>query len=164
MTGNRDLSELLLSALNEIDAAGGREKHLLMQTIGRPAFDKMMSKPKTADLIDRWLSATGKAKPAATRALALAIAKTADRADLTDRIEREIGDAFDITPTDARRSPESGKRSPTPTQVKKHEQAVNQRSAGQRVSYQKPEGVSLALLAQSPDASRYIKARQNSRH
>lgn len=167
MSETQDLAELLQQALGEIDEAGGREKHLLRQTIGKPAFDKMMSKQRTADLIDRWEKASGKAKALATRALALAIAKTADRGDLVDRIHNELNDAVDITPTESRWSPESNKRSPTRTQVKKHAAAQHQRSQGQRVGYEKSKRVSadmLARLAANGDMSEYYKARQNSRH
>ena len=155
MTDKQDLGELLREALDDIDEVGGRERHLLRETIGAPTYDRLISKPRTADLVDRWLSATGKAKAPATKTLAVAIAKTADRADLTGRIERELNDAFD------ERS-ESTERNPTPREAKNH--AVNQRRNGQRVSYEKPNGVNLALLAKGNDVSRYIKARQNSRH
>jgi hypothetical protein len=159
MSENQDLSELLQRALSDIDEVGGSERHLLRQVIGKDAYDGMMSRERSADLIDRWLNACGKAKPAATKALAIGIARHADRADLTDRIEREIGDAFEVEPEKARANRDHLERTPTSSEAKKHRAAVNQRTAGQRVSYQKPEGVSLALLAQSPGASRYIKAK-----
>ena len=137
------LDELLQQALDDIDEVGGRERHLLVQTIGRPTYDKLISKPKGADLVDRWLSATGKAKAPATKALAVAIARTADRADLTGRIEREIGDAFD----EGRESTERGE-TPKLVSQKRNE---------------KPK-IDLAALARSSDLSKYMKARQNSRH
>lgn len=169
MTDQQDLSELLQQALDAVNEAGGTEKHRLLQVIGKPAFDRMMSKPKTADLIDRWLDASSKAKPAATRALSLAIARTADRADLVSRIENEIGDAFELpraearaTEKDPRRSFSLGqKRAPITTQVVKHRAAVNQRRNGQRSDYAPPKGVDLAMLAKGNDVGRYIKARRN---
>ena len=95
MSEKQDLSELLQKALDDIDEIGGSERHLLAQTIGKPTYDKLVSKPRTADLIDRWLSAGPKAKPAATKALSVAIARVADKPDLVRRIEREISDTFD---------------------------------------------------------------------
>jgi hypothetical protein len=54
-------------------------------------------------------------------------------------------------------------RAPTPAEVKKHRAASNQRHLGQRVSYQKPKNVNLALLAKNDDMAGYYKARQSSR-
>ena len=87
------------------------------------------------------------------RTLSIAIAKVADKPDLVGRIEKEIGEAFD-----------DGSDAPTKREVKNHAAAVNQKRNGQRVSYEKPNGVNLALLAKGNDVSKYIKARQNSRH
>jgi hypothetical protein len=151
----QSLAEILADQLDQIDELGGPERHQLAQVIGRETYDAMIAKPKTADLVDRWLDATGKAKGAATKTLAVAIARVADRADLTNRIEREINDAFDDGST------------PTPNEVSKHRAAADQRHNGQRVAYAKPKGTSasmLADLAKSNDLSRYIRARQNSRH
>ena len=52
---DESLAEILIRCLNEIDEIGGEERHLLAQTIGRDAYDHMMSKQRTADLIDKWL-------------------------------------------------------------------------------------------------------------
>ena len=54
--------------------------------------------------------------------VAIAIAKAANQPELVRRIEREINDAFDETPS----------RSPTPIETKKHAAAVNQKRNGQR--------------------------------
>jgi hypothetical protein len=81
--------------LDDIDEGGGRERHLLRETIGKPTYDKLISKPKTAAIVEQWEAASTKTKPAATKALSIAIAKTADKPELAKRIEREIGDAFD---------------------------------------------------------------------
>jgi hypothetical protein len=117
--------------------------------IGKDAFNALTSKPKGADLLDRWINTSGKAKAPATKALALQIARIADRADLADRIEREIRDAFEI------------ERSPTPAEAKEYRSAVNQRRNGQRpATYKKPEKVSIAQLAASNDMDGYIKARR----
>lgn len=161
----QSLGEILAEQLDAIEEVGGPERHLLVQTIGRDAYDALISKAKGANLLDRWLNATGKAKGLATRALALHIARVADRADLAGRIEREINDAFDDGSSLERG--DGAKRSPTRRQVTKHADAVNQRRQGQRSEYKKPNGVSvtmLAELAKSSDASKYIKARENSRH
>ena len=79
MSEKQDLSDLLQKALDDIDEIGGSERHLLAQTIGQPTYDKLVSKPRTADLIDRWLSAGPKAKPAATKALCNCRCRTAAR-------------------------------------------------------------------------------------
>ena len=155
----QSLAEILAEQLDQIEELGGPERHQLAQVIGRETYDAMMSKPKTADLVDRWETASGKAKGPATKALSIAIAKVADKPDLVGRIEREIGEAFD-EPSEA-----GSDRAPTKGEVKHH--AVNQRRNGQRVAYEKPvasRGVNLALLAKGNDVSKYIKARQNSRH
>jgi hypothetical protein len=150
MTDKQELGELLQTALSEIDEAGGRERHLLSQTIGKPVYEKLLSKSKTSDLLDRWLAATGKAKGPATKALSIAIAKVADKPELVSRIERELGDSFDLPD-----------RAPTPAETKKHAAAVDQKRNGQRVSYEKPKNVNLALLAKNGDMAKYYKARQS---
>ena len=149
----QSLAEILADQLEQIDEIGGPERHLLAQTIGRDAYDALVTKAKGANLLDRWIAATGKAKAPATKALALQIARVADKPELVKRIEREIGDAFDDG-SDAR------------GEVDKHRAAVKQRQNGQRVAYEKPKGTSasvLAELAKSNDVSRYIKERQTER-
>ena len=149
MTDEQSLDELLRQALDDIDEVGGRERHLLRETIGAPTYDKLISKPRTADLVDRWLSASAKAKGAATKTLAVQIARVADKPELLSRIEREINDNFS----------EPNERSPTPTEARKHAAAVNQKRNGQRSGHQAPKGVNLSLLAKGNDLSKYIKAR-----
>ena len=149
----QSLAEILADQLDQIDELGGPERHQLVQVIGRDAYEALITKPKGADVVSRWLGASGKAKAPATRALALQIARTADKPELVKRIEREIGDAFD-----------DGFNAPTKGQVDKHRAAADQRRNGQRVTYEKPKGTSasmLADLARSDDASKYIKARQS---
>ena len=148
----QDLGELLKEALDAIDESGGEERHLLAQTIGRDVYDKLISKPRTENLIHRWLNATGRAKRPATKALAIAIARLEDTPEKVSRIENELADSFDLHEKPSR---------PPAGQVKNH--AVNQKRNGQRSGYQAPKRVSpslLADLAKSDDASRYIKARQ----
>ncbi len=91
----QSLAEILADQLEQIDEIGGPERHLLAQTIGRDAYDALVTKAKGANLLARWIAATGKAKAPATKALALQIARVADKPELVKRIEREIGDAFD---------------------------------------------------------------------
>ena len=86
MTDKQDLGELLRQALDDIDEIGGSERHLLAQTIGRPTYDALVSKAKGETLVGRWIDATGKAKAPATRALALQIARVADKPELVARI------------------------------------------------------------------------------
>src|SRR5690348_7480645 len=90
------LSELLVKALNDVEAMGGPERARLADVIGRPAFDRLTSGTRGADLVERWVAAGGKTKLAATKALAIAIARVADRADLVDRITNEIADNFEV--------------------------------------------------------------------
>lgn len=150
MTDKQPLGELLLHALDAIDEVGGPERHQLVQVIGRDAYEALIAKPKGADLVGRWLDAGSKAKPAATKALAIAIAKVANKPELLSRIESEIHDAFD----------ETRERSPTTREVVKHREAVIQRRNGQRVAYEKPKGADLAQLARRGDLTAYMKQRQ----
>ena len=90
------LGDILIRCLNEIDEVGGSERHLLRETIGADAYNALISKAKGENLLHRWLNASPKTKPVATKALALHIARIADRADLVGRIEHEIAEAFEI--------------------------------------------------------------------
>ena len=65
----QSLAEILADQLDQIDEIGGSERHLLAQTIGREPM-KRSFKAKGANLLDRWIAATGKAKAPATKALA----------------------------------------------------------------------------------------------
>ena len=91
----QSLAEILADQLDQIDELGGPERHQLVQVIGRDAYEALITKPKGADVVSRWLDASGKAKAPATKALSVAIARAADKPELVKRIEREIGDAFD---------------------------------------------------------------------
>ena len=151
----QSLAEILADQLDQIDEIGGSERHLLAQTIGRDAYDALVSKAKGANLLDRWIAATGKAKAPATKALALQIARVADKPELVKRIEREIGDAFDDG-------------SDCPPEVKLINTAQLSSSARTDSAWliEKPKGTSasvLAELAKSNDVSRYIKERQTER-
>jgi hypothetical protein len=160
MVEKRPIGAILQEALEAIEEVGGPDRHMLREVIGKPAYEKLISKAKGADLIDRWLNATGKAKGPATKALSVAIAKVADRPELISRIEREIGDAFDISPAEKLKktanSRETSKRAPAPAETKKHAEAVRQAKNDQR-----PMPTNLVALAKGDDASRYIKARRS---
>jgi hypothetical protein len=153
MTDREPIGEILRRALQDIDDAGGPERHQLRELIGQKTYDAMMAKQRTADLIARWLDAGPKPKGAATRALAVGIARQSDRPELIARIEREIGDAFDLPVPKKANRPLKVERAPT---VKKHAEAVRQAKNDQR-----PMRTDLAALAKGDDASRYIKARRS---
>jgi hypothetical protein len=68
----------------------------LRETIGHDGYNALISNQKGEDLLHRWLNASRKTKPVATKALALHIARIAKRADLVGRIEHEIGEVFEI--------------------------------------------------------------------
>jgi hypothetical protein len=78
----QELGKILAEALDAVAEFGSPDRHSSAQVLGRETYDSLMSKQKTADLIDRWLSASPRTKPAATRALALGIARHVDDADL----------------------------------------------------------------------------------
>jgi hypothetical protein len=168
MTDNQPLSEILIEALNDIAEAGGRDRHLLRQTIGKPAFDALISKPKGSDLVDRWLNASDKAKPAATRALSVFIARVADKPDLVDRITNEIGDAFEIPTKKSTKvgpSLEPGEREPIQTAEEKQANPVNFKIVADSHirkkdrNGQKPKA-DIATIAKSDDMKKYYAVRQ----
>lgn len=148
MTDERHISEILVEALDHIDAMGSADRARLADLIGKDVYARMMDKPKTATLVERWEAASSKTKPAATKALSIAIAKTANRADLVDRIHAEIGDAFDLP--EAAHSRDTAKSRATPDKAKTKPTA----SKGQ---HQKPD---LAMLAKRDNLSEYMKRRQ----
>jgi hypothetical protein len=156
------LSHILVTALREIDELGGPERHTLSQVLGRQNYDRLLAKPKVAQAINNWQSASDKTKGAATRVLALAIARASDAPELADRIEREIRDASeDYFNTGTSREVPS--RAPTPSQIRNHAAAVDQRRNGQRVAYEKSRSVDsddLAALAKRDDGTRYIQMRR----
>lgn len=143
----QSLAEILEDQLDQIDEVGGSERHRLSQVIGRDAYDALISKARGADVVDRWKNASAKTKPAAIRALSVAIARVADKPQLVARIRREITDAFD-EPSEAGSKPESIDSKPTSNNVRKPAVA---RKGG------KPD---LASLAKNSDLSEYMKVRQ----
>jgi hypothetical protein len=90
----QELGEMLSEALDAVAEFGGPDRYGLAQVLGREVYDSLMSKQKTADLIDRWLRASPRTKPAATRALALGIARHVDDPSLVAQIERDLNEEF----------------------------------------------------------------------
>jgi hypothetical protein len=66
MAEKQPLGEILLEKLEAIDDVGGNERYQLRELIGKSAYDRLLSKERTANLVDRWVNASTKAKPAAT--------------------------------------------------------------------------------------------------
>jgi hypothetical protein len=87
------LSAILGKALSDAAAFGGGDRSVLGKVIGRSAYDRLNSTLAGQKAVDAWLDATPATRPAATRLLALAIAKATGHADMTDRIEKEIGES-----------------------------------------------------------------------
>jgi hypothetical protein len=146
------LGDALAEALDAVAEFGGPDRYELARVLGRETYDSLMSKQRTADLIDRWLKASPRTKPAATRALALGIARHVDDPSLTSRVESEISEAFGTK-----------SREPTRAEIRKHREAQNQRHSGQRTAYEKPHGVNadrLSELARLPDLKAYIEYRR----
>jgi hypothetical protein len=105
-----------------------------------------------------------KSKAAATRALAVGIARHSDRPELLARIERELSDSFNID-LPRRSGPEREaadiKRKPTAAETETYRKAVNQRRNDQHPSgYRPPKDVDLAMLAKRSDLTSYIKERR----
>jgi hypothetical protein len=172
MTDSQSLSELLAEALDAVEAMGGPERARLADVIGRPAFDRLTSGERGSGLVDRWINAGGKTKPAATRTLAVYIAKIADRADLVDRITNEIGDAFEIPtekPKKASHSSETKEGAPTPAEDKTQanpampDAARLHRMKSYDPGTKKPKKAvkaDITMLAKGNDMAGYYRARQ----
>ena len=71
------LSSILGEAVADVEAAGGREAHLLRGVIGKAAFDQLPARKSTAQAWQVWRDAPAHAKP--HRLLAIAIARAADK-------------------------------------------------------------------------------------
>jgi hypothetical protein len=165
MSDKQDLSELLLTALNDIEAMGGPERAQLADLIGKKVYDGMLTKPRLASVIDRWVEASPKHKAAATKTLAIAIARHADKPELLARIERELGDAFEIPAKKAGPSPETRERAPTSAKDEKQANPVDFKIADSDIrkkgrNGQKPKHVLIAALAAGDDMGAYRAARQ----
>jgi hypothetical protein len=156
MEDKRHIGEILAERLQEIDDVGGNERFQLRELVGKKVYDAMMAKQRTSDLISRWLSAGPKTKVAATRALAIGIARHADKPELVARIEREIGDTFDLPAEKPKRTPTQREVFPTAKKSKARKEIDNQRLTGQR-----PVAPDLVALARGSDVAKYIRARRD---
>ena len=58
MTDERHISEILVEALDRIDAMGSADRARLADLIGKDVYARMMDKPKTATLVERWEAST----------------------------------------------------------------------------------------------------------
>jgi hypothetical protein len=164
MSDKQDLSELLLAALNNIEEMGGPERAQLAEIVGRPAYDRLTSGTRGADLVERWVAAGGKTKPAATKALSIYIAKIADKPDLVDRITREIGDSFEIDlplAKGAGASPEARQRAPDEKQANpvNFKIVADSHIRKKDRNGQKPKA-DIATIAKSDDMKKYYAVRQ----
>jgi hypothetical protein len=149
MSDKQSIGEILAQALSEIEDIGGRDRHQLSQLIGRDTYDRLVASAKGSALLDRWEAASAKTKPAAVKALSVAVAKVANKPELLKRIESEIHDSFD-EPPEAGSSAESSKRTTTPDRTKKPAAARNGHG-------HKPD---LSKLAKSDDVEAYARARR----
>jgi hypothetical protein len=87
------LSFILGKALRDIENVGGLTRAKLADLVGRDRYNMLLSKPRVADAIDRYVTASPQTKKAAGKMLAMHVARSSDRADLADRVERELADA-----------------------------------------------------------------------
>ena len=152
------LGSILSSALDEINEAGGRDQHLLRSVIGKGAFDALPQRQSTAKALDAWLNASPQTKPQATRLLAIAIARAADKPHLVARIEREIADSdvFASKP-DAVASPLKA----TPVKPQQRPQKTYPRASAK--SSPRDGYLDMLKLAEKSGASSYIRARSAER-
>jgi hypothetical protein len=149
LSDKNSLGAILTEALQEVSEIGGSERAKLASLVGRKTYDALMERSSTRNAIQNWLDASPKTKPAATRMLALQIAKHTD-ASLAPRIEREINEEFEI----------QTRRAATASERETYHKAREQRRNGQRVSYQAPKGTDLHTLAKMADSRKYIEARR----
>jgi hypothetical protein len=99
------LGFILSKALKSIDEVGGLDRAKLSDLVGRSTYDMLLNKPRVADAIDRYLSASPQTKQAAGRALSMHIARATGHGEVVDRIERELSDTFDPQPASMKASP-----------------------------------------------------------
>jgi hypothetical protein len=143
------LSSILGEAVADVEAAGGREAHLLRGVIGKSAFDQLPARKSTAEAWQVWRNAPANAKP--HRMLGIAIAKSAGRPDLVDRIVREISD-MDPFASDAPMTTPA--KAPVKAQARLTTHPRASTKVGPRDGY-----LQMLKLAEKSDASAYIRAR-----
>jgi hypothetical protein len=144
------LGFILSKALKSIEEVGGRDRALLRDLVGSNTYNTLLSKPKVADAIDRYLTSSPGTKQAAGKMLAMHIARGTEHPELTDRVERELQDTFSDTYAPPARLQRLGKEQLTKVRA--------QQRSGQRVA--DPD---LGELAKADDISRYRQARLNPR-
>jgi hypothetical protein len=143
------LGAILSEAVADVEAAGGREAHLLRGVIGRATFDQLPARKSTAQAWQAWRDAPAQAKP--HRLLAIAIARAADKPHLVDRIQREITD-MDPFASDAATPPVKA-----PVKAQERPQKTYPR-ASTKVS-PRDGYIDMLKLANQADATNYIRAR-----
>jgi hypothetical protein len=88
------LGAILGRALKDIDHMGGVSRQKLADLVGRDRYNMLLGKPRVADAIDRYLTASPQTKKSAGRMLAMHVARSSDHPELVDRVERELADTF----------------------------------------------------------------------
>jgi hypothetical protein len=141
------LSSILDEAVADVDAAGGREAHLLRGVIGKTAFDQLPTRKSTSQAWAAWRDASPQSKPKAVRMLAIALAQAAGKPHLVDRIVREINDM----------DPFARDTAPPLKASARQEQKTYPRAAAKIAP--KDRYIDMLRLATKADASAYIKAR-----
>jgi hypothetical protein len=153
------LGAILSEAVADVEAAGGREAHLLRGVIGKAAFDSLPARKSTAQAWQAWRDASPQTKPQATRLLAIALARAADKPHLVERIVREISD-MDPFARDASQPPLKA-----PVKAQDHAGARAEKVLPRAATKVAPKDRYIAMLklAEKPDASSYIRARSAER-
>jgi hypothetical protein len=153
------LGAILSEAIADVEAAGGREAHLLRGIIGRAAFDSLPTRKSTAQAWQAWRDAPANSKP--HRLLAIAIAKAADKPHLVERIVREISD-MDPFVEQMREIATPSKATPVKAQGHGERAGKVLPRAATKIA-PKDRYMAMLRLAEKSDASSYIKARSAER-
>jgi hypothetical protein len=144
------LGFILGKALKDIENVGGLTRARLADLVGHDRYNMLLSKPRVADAIDRYVTASPQTKKAAGKMLAMHVARSSGHADLVDRIERELADTFPDEYGQPSRLQRLGKEQLTKVR--------SQQRSGQRVA--DPD---LVELAKREDISAYRQARLHKR-
>jgi hypothetical protein len=144
------LGFILGKALKDIENVGGLTRARLADLVGHDRYNMLLSKPRVADAIDRYLTASPQTKKAAGKMLAMHVARSSDHPDLVGRIERELADTFPDEYGQPPRLQRLGKEQLTKVRA--------QQKSGQRVA--DPD---LLELAKRDEISAYRRARMNPR-
>jgi hypothetical protein len=150
------LGAILSEAIADVEAAGGREAHLLRGVIGKGAFDSLPARKSTAQVWQAWRDAPPHAKP--HRWLAIAIARAADKPHLVDRIQREIAD-MDVFARDPDAVAPPLKAAPGKAQSQAGARAEKVLPRAATKVAPKDRYIDMLKLANQADATNYIRAR-----